>query len=206
MVRITILILSLIFLNSLNSQDKLTHIDKDIIIDCNYSFSDAVKGIEIPKYILKQLTIINVEYYSFDKKLHRGQLVVNKSVKKDLLEIFEIIKKTKFPIDKVIPIVKYNWLDTASMKDNNTSAFNYRKVAGQRVLSPHAYGLAIDINPMQNPHINRRKVSPANAVYNPKVDGTIANDSRVVIEFRKRGWAWGGFWKSSKDYQHFEKQ
>ncbi len=131
-----------------------------VIIDCNYTFDEAVSGLEIPKSILQNLAIENVEYFSFDGKIHKGQVVVNKTVVKDIKEIFEFIKKTKFPINKVIPIVNYKWSDEASMNDNNTSAFNYRKVKGQKVLSPHANGLAIDINPMQNPLVKKKETHP----------------------------------------------
>lgn len=177
----------------------------DIIIDSDYSFSDVLSGKEIPKSILKQLFLLNVEYFSFDNKLHRGQVIINKKAVKDIQEIFNFIKVSKFPIGKVIPIVKYNWSDEASMLDNNTSAFNYRLVDGNKVLSLHAYGLAIDINPMLNPFIKEGERTPASAKYEVKFAGTISGNSDLVKEFRKRGWMWGGLWQSGKDYQHFEK-
>lgn len=180
--------------------------DSEVIIDCNYTFEETINGIEIPKSILNQITLIDVEYYSFDNKLHKGQLLLNKKAVKDIKEIFEFIKATHFPVAKVIPVVKYNWSDQASMEDNNTSAFNYRKVKGYKVLSPHSYGLAIDINPLQNPHVKGKTIQPINAKYDVKVPGTIIRDSKLVAEFRKRGWQWGGLWRSSKDYQHFEKK
>ena len=175
------------------------------ILDCHYTFEEAVSGKDIPKLILKELELIDVEYFSFDGKLHKGQLVINKALSKDIEDIFAFIKKTKFPVAKVIPVLKYNWSDEESMNANNTSAFNYRKVAGQKVLSPHAKGLAIDINPLQNPHTKRNKVNPSNASYNINQPGTILRNSQLVKEFLKRGWQWGGSWKSSKDYQHFQK-
>lgn len=178
----------------------------DPIIDSNYTFQESINGIEIPKLLTKQLQIIDVEYYSFDNKLHKGQLVLNKKAIKDIKEIFEFIKKSRFPISKAIPMIKYEWSDDASMKDNNTSAFNYRKVKGQKVLSPHSYGMAIDINPLLNPHIKGSKIQPANAKYDIKEPGTIIRNSELVKEFIKRGWQWGGTWRSSKDYQHFEKK
>ena len=177
-----------------------------IIIDCSYTFEEAISGIEIPSSIISELRLVEVEYYSFDDKLHRGQLVVNKKAVKDIKEIFDLIKELKFPIAKVTPAVKYNWDDEASMMDNNTVAFNYRKVKGSKVLSAHSYGMAIDINPIQNPHVKGKAIQPANAKYDPKVRGTILRDSELVKEFIKRGWQWGGRWKSSKDYQHFEKK
>jgi predicted fused transcriptional regulator/phosphomethylpyrimidine kinase len=180
--------------------------EEEVILDCNYSFEEAISGKEIPKEITRNLVLLNVEYYSFDDKLHRGQIVLHKRAEKDIKEIFEIIKEIKFPISKVIPVVKYHWSDEASMNDNNTSAFNYRKVKGQKVLSFHSYGLAIDINPIQNPHIKRNLIQPSNAKYDIKAAGTILKNSRIVQEFKKRGWQWGGTWRSSKDYQHFEKK
>lgn len=180
--------------------------DQEIIIDCNYTFEEAISGVEIPAWIKKNLVLLDVEYYSFDEKLHKGQLVLHKRAERDIKEIFEIIRSIKFPVNKVIPVVKYNWSDEASMNDNNTSSFNYRKVKGQKLLSAHSYGLAIDINPLQNPHIKRNTVQPVNGKYDIKAEGTILKTSRVVQEFRKRGWQWGGTWRSSKDYQHFEKK
>lgn len=180
--------------------------EEEVIVDCNYSFEEAISGKEIPKEITRNLVLLNVEYYSFDDKLHRGQIVLHKRAEKDIKEIFEIIKSIKFPISKVIPVVKYHWSDEASMNDNNTSAFNYRKVKGQKVLSFHSYGLAIDINPIQNPHIKRYLIQPSNTKYDSKAAGTILKNSRIVQEFKKRGWQWGGTWRSSKDYQHFEKK
>ena len=180
--------------------------DQEIIIDCNYTLEEAISGVEIPAWIKKNLVLLDVEYYSFDEKLHKGQLVLHKRAERDIKEIFEIIRSIKFPVNKVIPVVKYNWSDEASMNDNNTSSFNYRKVKGQKLLSAHSYGLAIDINPLQNPHIKRNTVQPVNGKYDIKAEGTILKTSRVVQEFRKRGWQWGGTWRSSKDYQHFEKK
>lgn len=178
----------------------------EIIIDCNYTFDEAIKGIEIPNSIIMQLTLVDVEYYSFDEKLHRGQIIINKKAVEDIKAIFGFIKTSHFPIEKVIPAVKYNWDDETSMNENNTTAFNYRKVKGSKVLSAHSYGMAIDINPEQNPHIKGKVTCPQFGKYDPKVKGTILRDSKLVNEFVKRGWQWGGRWKSSKDYQHFEKK
>ncbi|MDP2365848.1 MAG: hypothetical protein Q8M94_19015 [Ignavibacteria bacterium] len=85
------------------------------IVDCNYTFDEALKGLQIPQAILKQLTLIDVEYFSFDNRLHKGQIIINKKAVKDILEIFEIIKASRFPIAKVIPAVKYRWDDEASI-------------------------------------------------------------------------------------------
>lgn len=181
-------------------------IQDEIIIDSDYTFEEALEGLNIPDAIKNKLVLIDVEYYSFDNKLHKGQIVIHKSAAKDITEIFGFIRNTKFQVEKVIPITKYKWSDEASMRDNNTSAFNYRKVAGQKVLSAHAKGLAIDINPRLNPHIKRNAIIPSNGSYDETAPGTIVKNSELVSEFRKRGWLWGGAWRSSKDYQHFEKK
>lgn len=176
------------------------------IVDCDYTIEEALHGIVIPGEIKSQLVIISVEYYSFDDKLHKGQIVIHKKLASDIQKIFEVIKKEKFPVEKVIPIVKYNWSDNESMNDNNTSAFNYRLVAGTKRMSNHSYGQAIDINPMQNPHIKNGIYSPKGSEYKKDVPGTIYDDHIIVTEFKKLGWDWGGDWYSLKDYQHFEKK
>ena len=178
---------------------------KKVIIDCHYTLSEALAGLQIPSDIKKDLRLVNVCYYSFDGKIHEGQLVIHKDLVNDIKTIFEVLENKKFPIKKVIPIAAYGWSDDSSMKDNNTSAFNYRVVEGTDRLSNHAYGRAIDINPWLNPQIKKDKVSPEGAVYNPKEPGTIIRNSIVVKTFLKHDWEWGGDWHSLKDYQHFEK-
>lgn len=179
--------------------------DSPVITDCNFTFAQATSGKEIPKGILQSLEIVNVEYYSFDGKLHRGQIVVHKDLAMEIAQIFEDIKDSGFPVAKVIPVSRYNWSDEESMKDNNTSGFNYRSVKGTGKLSSHARGRAIDINPLQNPQIKKGIYSPPGAQYRIKEKGTLTLNSEIVSAFRKRGWKWGGLWRSSKDYQHFEK-
>ena len=102
-------------------------------------------------------------------------------------------------------MVEYNWSDDKSMRDNNTSSFNYRFLSGSKVLSMHASGLAIDINPKQNPYVKNGSNSPAGSIYELDENGTICPDSEIVRAFKEKGWTWGGDWKSLKDYQHFQK-
>jgi len=175
------------------------------VIDSRYTFDEAINGKEIPESIKKNLSLLDIEYYSFDNKLHQGQILIHSDLSIDVEKIFKVIKENKFPIGKVIPIVKYNWLDSLSMKDNNTSAFNFRMVKGTAILSAHAKGYAIDINPMLNPQLKNGKSIPYNSNYDPNVPGTITENSIVVKIFKRLGWRWGGNWKRTKDYQHFEK-
>jgi hypothetical protein len=186
-------------LSSQNSQN-------DVIIDSEYNLLEALEGINIPYSIRKNLSIISVIYYGFDGKLHQGQLVVHKKIAGEVKEIFKLLKDIKFPVAKIIPLSDYNWSDIESMKDNNTSSFNNRYISGTRIMSMHARGLAIDINPMQNPYIKNNIVTPPGANYNPGTMGTITAASQVVKIFKQRGWTWGGEWKSIKDYQHFQKK
>lgn len=176
------------------------------VIDSNIDFEQAVSGKNIPQSIIENLRLVDVYYYGFDEKLHKGQLVVHREVVLDIIEIFEFIRERQFPISKVIPISKYGWSDDKSIMDNNTSAFNYRYISGTRVISNHASGLAIDINPGLNPYIKNGSSLPANCIYDTTKAGTILADSDLVKEFKKKGWQWGGDWKSLKDYQHFEKK
>ena len=189
-----------------NGHHVQNHNSEFLIIDSQLTFEEAIEGISIPQSIINNLVLVDVFYYSFDGNLHKGQLLINRAVKNDIIEIFEFIKESRFPIDKVIPIAKYDWSDEASLSDNNTTSFNYRFVSGTRIVSNHAYGYAIDINPVQNPYIKRNKILPLGAVYDPDAPGTITRDSQLVQEFKKRGWSWGGDWRSVKDYQHFEKR
>ena len=180
--------------------------ETEYVIDSDIGFEEAVAGHNIPQSVLDNLRLVNVYYYGFDDKLHKGQLVVYKDIVLDMIEIFELIRESRFPIGKVIPISKYGWSDEKSMQDNNTSAFNYRFISGSRVISNHAAGLAIDINPSLNPYIKNGNSLPENCIYDTTKAGTILSDSELVKEFKRRGWEWGGDWKSLKDYQHFEKK
>lgn len=181
-------------------------ISDNIIIDSNMTFEEAIKGTKAPQYIINDLMLLDVTYYSYDNKLHKGQLVIAKSIENDITRIFELALKEKFYIEKCIPIVKYNWSDNKSMQDNNTSSFNYRKVSGSKNLSKHSYGLAIDINPKNNPVVYKNgRISPSGAKYITSAKGTLSNKSQITIELKIIGWKWGGDFISFKDYHHFQK-
>lgn len=167
---------------------------------------EALTGMEIPHYIVQSLVLINVRYWSFDEREHVGQLVIHRELAADVRGIFEEINAAHFPIEKIIPVSAYDWSDNASMEDNNSSAFNYRKIVGGESLSQHALGRAIDINPRLNPYVKGELVLPNGAVYAPDIPGTITSDSVVVRAFLNRGWDWGGSWERLKDWQHFEKR
>jgi len=104
----------------------------------------------------------------------------------------------------------YGGDDMTSMQDDNTSAFNCRVIAGTNRLSRHAYGLAIDVNPLYNPYVKGDVIQPPEgAAYLDRsrdVKGMIHAEDICRREFMVRGWDWGGDWESRKDYQHFEKK
>lgn len=176
------------------------------IIDSNLTFEDAIKGTKAPKEVIDSLVLLNINYYSFDNKIHTGQIIVNKAVAEDTKFIFNLMLENRMPINKMIPIVKYNWNDDKSMEDNNTSAFNYRFVAGTTRLSNHALGRALDINPQLNPvFYSDGKKSPDNGYRDTTKSYTFTSNHFVVKELKKRGWRWGGDWNTLKDYHHFDK-
>ena len=181
------------------------------IVDSKMTIAEAV-GKDVPPEIRQRQKLVTVTYYSFDDKVHQGQIVVDERLADDVQEVFRVALENKFPIGSVIPIADRKFQkegqtnsDDLSMAANNTSAFNYRVKTGSSVLSQHAYGFAVDINPMQNPYIKGGTILPSNAVYDPAKPGTLTLDSPVVKTFKRLGWTWGGEWQSLKDYQHFEK-
>ncbi len=200
-ISIAIIIAFLLLINySSNAED-------NIIYDSKMTFEEAIAGTKAPADLIEKLSLIDVQYYSFDGKLHQGQLVIHNEVKQDVIEIFEILKDIEYPVNKAIPIVIYDWSDNASMDDNNTSAFNYRVISGTTRLSNHAFGKAVDINPMNNPYITANgKIIPDGGKYDTEVFATFTDDHPVVKAFKDRGWRWGGNFNSYKDYHHFDKE
>lgn len=207
---LTIFLIAL-FSNFVYSQERGTL--KKPIIDSKMSKKEAFDGLDpnCPKEIRKRQKIVKVKYYSFDGKVHKGQLVIDKSLKKDIKIIFKLALVEKFPIQSVIPVSHPNfrknnrWDDDLSMIANNTSAFNYREKTGGGSLSNHAYGRAIDINTVQNPYVKGTLILPPNGSYKPNAAGTLTADHPITKKFIELGWDWGGSWTRLQDYQHFEK-
>ncbi len=190
-----------------SSESELHTVFDSIITDCNYTFEEAISGTKAPKHILNQLELITVKYYSMDEKIHQGQILTNKKISKDIAEIFDFMLEVKFPVYQAIPIVRYNWNDEESMEENNSYSFCYRNIS----YSKHAQGMAIDINPKQNPLIwkegyKHKKNAPDGAVYNPEIPGTFTQENPVVLKFKSLGFKWGHEFKRSWDSHHFEKK
>jgi poly-gamma-glutamate synthesis protein (capsule biosynthesis protein) len=144
---------------------------------------------------LADLRAVNVSYIDFNGNTQQGTLVVNASVAPQVVDAFQSLFNQKFPIHSIQPIDEYEGMDDMSVASDNTSAFNCRPVAGTTTFSQHAYGLAIDINPKENP-----SGSTATKL-NTSIKGTIT--SAVVSVMKTAGFQWGGNWTSKKDYQHF---
>lgn len=176
----------------------------ETIIDSALTLEEALAGKEMPLEVRESLVLLDIEYVSFDSRLHRGQLVVHKDAADDLREIFAALYSLSFPINKAVPLSAYDWDDERSMQDNNTSAFNYRLIAGTERLSNHSFGLALDVNPLLNPYEQfDGKIVPEGASYDPSRPGTLTKDSAAVQLFLERGWDWGGLWDHNIDWQHF---
>lgn len=162
---------------------------------------------------LSELRYLRVLHYNFEGNVCQGELVCNKSISNDLLEIFEALFKARYPIERMVLIDDFDADDNRSMTANNTSCFNFRTVAGTNKLSAHSRGMAIDINPLYNPYVKQVRgktvVSPsaANAYVNRMREFPYKIDRQDLCYrlFIAHGFRWGGAWRSSKDYQHFEK-
>ena len=161
-----------------------------------------------------ELRLVHVLHYDFDGNIKQGEIICNKAISKDLEDIFSALFENKYPIEKIRPIDEYDADDECSMTANNTSCFNWRPIAGSKKLSAHSQGLAIDINPLYNPMVKTRNgkqiVAPrAGSKYANRANsfpGKIDRNDLCYKLFITKGFSWGGNWKSSKDYQHFEKR
>lgn len=167
------------------------------------TLDEALVGKDIPQEIKQEQTLLDIPYASFEGDVRTGQLLIHIDLAEEARSIFEELCERKFPIEKMIPVVAFNWNDDASMAANNTSGFNYRTIFGTMKFSQHATGRAIDINPALNPYIRGFFVAPPGASYDTTIPGTITEE--IAELFKTRGWEWGGDWTTWKDWQHFEK-
>ncbi len=193
---------------------------------------NRIRGISYPEddsdseITLDDLSYVSVLYNDFEGNIQIGEIICNKSIALDLLEIFEELYRNSYQFEEISLIDKYEGDDTLSMEHNNTSCFNYRIVNGTDELSEdklskdnlslHAYGLAIDINPYYNPYVVFNKDGSGKTYISPEGSEVYADRSKdfpyKIDEndlcyklFIEHGFTWGGNWNSSKDYQHFQK-
>lgn len=157
-----------------------------------------------------QLRRVDLAYNGFDGQIHRGALVVHEDLVPDVIAIFDELLRLGYPVDKMRTVDHYpDADDELSMEDNNTSAFNCRRIPGSDDWSLHAYGRAIDINTLINPCLYvSGYFEPRNAAAYLDRDrtdpGLIHGGDPAERAFTDRGWQWGGYWKTP-DYQHFER-
>ena len=158
-----------------------------------------------------QLRVINLIHIDFDGGIKHGKLICNKKIAEDVAEIFKTLYKSSYPIESVKLIEEFGNDDVKSMAANNTSCFNSRKTTSGSKISRHAYGMAIDINPLYNPYIKKKTgeilPSEGSQYINREKDflHKINKEDQAYKEFSKYGFRWGGNWRTIKDYQHFEK-
>lgn len=158
---------------------------------------------------LDDLRLLRMPYWGFDGEVHRGRMVVNVKQANKVLRVFRHLYREGFPIRRMRLVEAYDGDDQRVMAANNTSAFNCRTIAGSTRWSEHAYGRAIDVNPIQNPYVRGATVQPgAGRRYLDRSHvrrGMITRPGPVVAAFEAVAWRWGGDWSSSKDYQHFSR-
>ena len=162
----------------------------------------------------EQLRYLRMLYYGFDDKTHVGEMIVNVSIAEDIKDIFYLLYQEKYQIERMVLVDEYQADDVLSMAANNTSSFNYRKIDGMSVMSKHSRGMAVDVNPKQNPYVRiingEVNCQPQSGeIYMDREKDfphKIDHEDLCYCLFRTYGFTWGGDWEDMKDYQHFQKQ
>jgi D-alanyl-D-alanine carboxypeptidase len=157
---------------------------------------------------LSQLRYVRISYWGFDRLAHLGEMVVNAAAVAPLSHAFADLFHARFPIRRMRLVDRYGGSDYASIQADNTSAFNCRDATGSTHWSEHAYGLAIDIDPIENPYVyaNGTTAHRASQPYLDRSDvrpGMAVPGGTLVRAFTAIGWGWGGRWPPPTDYQHF---
>lgn len=162
------------------------------------------------KISLDELVYAHVLHMGFDGETHEGELLVNRNIAEDAINIFRELYEAAYKIEKIELVDNYEADDEISMAANNSSAFCYRTIWGTDIVSNHSYGRAIDINPRYNPYISYHDgvevIQPDNYVKRDENNQhVIGHDDLAYLTFKKYGFEWGGDWEDSKDYHHFQK-
>ena len=155
-----------------------------------------------------ELSLLTLRYWNFKGESVIGEMVTNTSVVNDVVAAFRGLYDIGFPIERIALVDDYGGDDKAAMRANVTSSFNCRYVDGTERWSNHAFGLAIDINPLINPWAREGNVLPLEGTQyadreNP-LPGMLNVGDEAILIFERVGWSWGGVW-SSADYMHFSK-
>ena len=199
--------------------DRTTYQDGFYYEPLNDSIKQRITGISYPEagctVPYEDLNYVGLLYIDFNGEEQTGELICNKAIAQDMVEIFYELYRNDYRIERVRLVDEYDGDDTLSMLDDNTSCFNYRVVDGTTTLSKHAFGCAIDINPFYNPYIIYNKNGSGETYISPKGSEIYADRSQnfpyKIDEndlcyklFTEHGFTWGGNWNSAKDYQHFQ--
>ena len=182
------------------------------------SLFQRIRGLSFPqkedsRVRRSDLRHLRVPYINYEGQTCEGELICNKAIAEDLLYIFRRLYEARYPIASIRLIDDFGADDELSMRANNTSCFCYRPVNSSNKLSRHALGMAVDLNPLENPCVRQRGgrviVQPATAAKHVqrshKAPHQIDRNDLAYKLFTERGFRWGGAWRSVKDYQHFEK-
>jgi hypothetical protein len=156
---------------------------------------------------LRDLRLLRMTHRTFGGGTRVGRLVVHRDVAREVVAVFRRLYAAGFPIRRMVPVDAYGASDFRSIEADNTSAFNCRYVEGTTRWSEHAYGRALDVNPIENPYVSGGRTSHRASV--PYLDrtrrrpGMAIEGGALVRAFDAVGWGWGGRWSSVKDFQHF---
>ena len=197
-------------------ESEMTRIDKDFYITgITDEIFDRMKGksfkddCTVPREDLRYLHVL---HKNIDGDVLEGEMVVNKYIAEDVLEILKELYEADYPIERMVLIDEYDADDEASMEDNNSSSFNFRLISHTNRVSKHGLGMAVDINTLYNPYTKvvdgERIIEPITG--EPYLDRDASFPYKIEKGdlcyklFTEHGFVWGGDWTNRKDYQHFE--
>ena len=197
-------------------ESEITRIDKDFYITgITDEIFDRMKGksfkddCTVPREDLRYLHVL---HKNIDGDVLEGEMVVNKYIAEDVLEILKELYEADYPIERMVLIDEYDADDEASMEDNNSSSFNFRLISHTNRVSKHGLGMAVDINTLYNPYTKvvdgERIIEPITG--EPYLDRDASFPYKIEKGdlcyklFTEHGFVWGGDWPDRKDYQHFE--
>ena len=197
-------------------ESEMTKIDKDFYITgITDEIFDRMKGksfkddCTVPREDLRYLHVL---HKNIDGDVLEGEMVVNKYIAEDVLEILKELYEADYPIERMVLIDEYDADDEASMEDNNSSSFNFRLISHTNRVSKHGLGMAVDSNTLYNPYTKvadgKRIIEPITG--EPYLDRDASFPYKIEKGdlcyklFTEHGFVWGGDWTNRKDYQHFE--
>jgi D-alanyl-D-alanine carboxypeptidase len=159
---------------------------------------------------LDELRLLRIGYWDFRGRAHIGRMIVAAPAVQPVRRAFARLYAARFPIRRMRLVDDYGASDFASIAADNTSAFNCRLATGSSRFSEHAYGRAVDIDPIENPYVypNGTTTHAASRPYLDRANhrpGMAFHGGILVRAFQAVGWGWGGDWRapSATDYQHF---